>query len=188
MHRNLVRPRLRFVVEPEGGEPNGGAGAQGGQEGKPEDGKADSKSGGDEPLGAPGLKALQDERDARATAEKALADLRKEIEDGKKTAEQKAADDLAAAQREAADAGLRALRYEVAAEKGLDLKLAGRLAGATKAELEADADALKALIPAGPTGPRPDRSQGGGSESDKGASVSAGRDLYAERHPQKKTA
>lgn len=186
MYRNLVRPRLRFMAEPEGGEPNGGAGAQGGQE---QTGKSDGKAaGGDEPLGAPGLKALQDERDARASAEKALADLRKEIEDGKKSAEQKAADDLAAAQRDAADAGLRVLRYEVAAEKGLDLKLAGRLTGTTKAELEADADALKALIPAGPTGPKPDRSQGGGGGTDKGASVSAGRDLYAERHPQKKTA
>lgn len=99
------------------------------------------------PLGEGGVKALQRERDARAAADKALADLRKEIEDGKKTAEQKAADDLAAEKRTSQENAAKALRYEVAAEKGLDLKFASRLTGSTKEELEADADALMALIP-----------------------------------------
>ena len=106
----------------------------------------------DEPLGAGGIKALNAERDARAAAEKALADMRKEIEDGKKSTEQKAADDLAAATRARDEAATRALRYEVAADKGLDLKFAARLTGSTKEELEADADALMALIP-NPTAP-----------------------------------
>lgn len=40
----------------------------------------------------------------------------------------------------------RLLRYEVAAEKGLDLKLAARLTGATREELAADADELLSLV------------------------------------------
>lgn len=184
MHRTLVRPRLRFMTAPTTDAPTPGAPAPAAPA-VPATPAAVEPAKATEPLGAPGLKALQDERDARAAAEKALADLTKQIEDSKKTAEQKTADDLAAAQRDAADASLRALRYEVAAEKGLDLKLAGRLNGSTKDELAADAEALKTLIPAGPTGPKPDRSQGGGGSADKGTSVAAGRDLYAERHPQK---
>jgi hypothetical protein len=104
-------------------------------------------AGTDEPLREPGKKALEAERTRAAAAEKALNDLRKEIEDSKKTAEQKANDDLIAAQKAASESATRALRYEVAAAKGLDLSLAARLAGSTKAELEADADALMALIP-----------------------------------------
>ena len=38
------------------------------------------------------------------------------------------------------------MRYEVAAAKGLDLKLASRLNGSTREELEADADELVKLI------------------------------------------
>lgn len=141
---------------------------------------------GSEPLGEPGLKALQAERDARAKAESDLAALRKEIEDGKKSAEEKAADDLRAAQALAADATAKALRYEVAAAKGIPLALAGRLTGATKAEIEADADALKALIPETKAGnPKPDLSQGGGGGGGEKSSVSRGRELYAERHKKK---
>ncbi|MCR6706559.1 MAG: hypothetical protein NVV66_18350 [Cellulomonas sp.] len=175
--------RLRFVNDPQGTE-SGTPGANGTEgENPPAD---DTGNDGEAALGDAGKKALTVERDARAAAEKALADLRKEIEDSKKSAEEKAADDLAAAQRDAAAAELKSLRYEVAAAKGLDLKLAPRLTGATKAELEADADALKALIPAATSGPKPDRSQGGGNGDVAGASVSAGRSLYAERHPSKK--
>lgn len=101
----------------------------------------------DEPLGEKGLKALAAEREAREAAEKREAALLKQIEDSKKTAEQKAADDLEAARKEATENAAKALRYEVAADKGLDLALASRLTGATREELEADADVLKGLIP-----------------------------------------
>lgn len=37
-------------------------------------------------------------------------------------------------------------RYEIAAEKGLDLKLASRISGSSREEMEADADELKKLI------------------------------------------
>lgn len=124
----------------------------------------------DEQLGDPGKKALQSEREARKQAEDALKALRQEIEDSKKTAEQKAADDIAAAKAEAGQSSAKALRYEVAAEKGLDLKLAARLTGSTKEELEADADALMALIPKAqqaetPTGPTVPGQQPGGPQA-----------------------
>ena len=138
-------------------------------------------------LGDPGKKAIVAER---ARADQALAQaaaLQKQIDDSQKTAEQKAADDLKAAQDLAATATLQALKYEVAADKGIDLKLAARLSGATKAELEADAESLKALLGAKPNGnPKPDRSQGRGAGGEKAAGVSAGRDLYRDTHPSSK--
>lgn len=114
-------------------------------------------------LGDAGKRALTAEREARRTAEAEAAALRKQIEDATKTAEQKAADDLRAAQAEAATNAAKALRYEVAAEAGLPLALAARLTGSTRDELAADAETLKTLIPAGATPPRtpaPDPSQG----------------------------
>lgn len=124
-------------------------------------------------LGEGGKKAIQAERDARAKAEADLKALRQEIEDSKKTAEQKAADAIQAAQATANDATSKALRYEVAAAKGLDLSLAARLTGSTKEELEADADALMALIPkapdaalpAPPNGPTVPSQQPGGAQT-----------------------
>lgn len=178
--------RLRFVTEPVGGDPTPGAGTPAAPAAPTPQPPAGDPSK-DQPLGEPGIKALQAERDARTAAEKALADFRQEIDDSKKTAEQKAADDLAAAQRDAAESTAKALKYEVAATKGIALTSAHRLSGSTLAEIEADADRFKAeqaLVPA--KGPRPDRSQGGG-EGDKGTSVAAGRDLWSERHPPSKT-
>lgn len=117
----------------------------------------------DAALGDAGKRALTAEREARRAAEAETAALRKQIEDATKTAEQRAADDLRAAQAEAAANGARALRYEVAAETGLPLALASRLTGSTREELAADAETLKTLIPVGATPPRtpaPDPSQG----------------------------
>lgn len=115
----------------------------------------DQPQGGDEPLGESGKKALEAEREARKKAEAELARIRKEIEDSKKSAEQKAAEELEEARRLAQENAAKALRYEVAAAKGLDLALAPRLTGTTREELEADAEALKALIPTKTT-PAPD--------------------------------
>ena len=72
-----------------------------------------------------------------------------EIEEANKTAEQKSAE--AIKRGELAEA--RALRLEVALSKHLDPTLAARLQGSTKEELEADADALMALIPKAPEAP-----------------------------------
>lgn len=89
----------------------------------------------DAPLGAPGLAALQAERDARAAAEKRL----KEFEDRDKTEAEKTAERLAAAEKRADELEAKALRAEVAASKGVPASL---LSGSTKQELEAYADQL----------------------------------------------
>lgn len=150
-----------------------------------------------DPLGEPGIKALQAERDARQKAEQESAKLRKQIEDSKKSAEQKAADDLAAATRATAEADARAAsaaldvaRFQAAAKHGVPLSMAGRIQGSTPEEIDADAKGLADLLGQGGPGkpwpmPAADRSQGGGAGSDKGASVSAGRELFATRHPAK---
>jgi hypothetical protein len=109
----------------------------------------------DQQLGDAGIKALQAERARAAKAEADLKALQQEIADSQKSAEQKAADALAAANAQAAEAAARALRYEVAAEKGLDLALAARLTGSSREELAADADALMSLIPKAPEAPTP---------------------------------
>lgn len=126
---------------------------------------------GDEPLGEPGKKALQAERDARAAAEKREKDLAarlQEIEDRDKTEEQKRAERLAALEESDKSKTAKLLRYEVAAAKDIPLSAADRLKGSTKEEIEADADALKALLAGSgatpPPTPKPDPSQGSGGE------------------------
>lgn len=124
-----------------------------------------------DPLGDAGLKALQAERTRAAKAEADLKALQKQIEDSQKTAEQKAADAITAATTVATEATAKALRYEVAADKGIDLALASRLTGSTREELEADADKLMTLIPKGqapatpPTGPTVPGQQPGGAQT-----------------------
>lgn len=98
-------------------------------------------------------KAKAREWERRSKENKTAADELAAIRDSQKSAEQKTAEALAAAQSEAGTFRAQALRYEVAAAKGLDLTLASRLTGSTKEELEADADALMALIPKVPEAP-----------------------------------
>lgn len=131
------------VMEAEGA---GGEGTEGGSEGQSE-GAGDA---GAENLGEGGQKALKAERDARKAAEKLASDREariRELEDATKSDEDKRnerfteleqsdrAKDTAIAERDQ-----KLLRYEIAAQKGLDLKAALRLQGSTKEELEADAD------------------------------------------------
>lgn len=126
-----------------------------------------------------GKKALQAEREARKALEKQLADLApladlvKRIRGGdgvpeqQKTEVDRLNERLAEVERAANDERMQRLRLEVAAEKGLTSAQAARLAGSSKDELVADADALLALFPTtpatppGPRAPAPDPSQGG---------------------------
>jgi len=108
-------------------------------------------------LGEGGLKALQAERDARKAAEarvKEYEDRVREYEDRDKTEQQKAIEqverlnaDLEAARASLAQSELTRARTEVAYAKGVPADLAERLRGETREELEADAEALMALIP-----------------------------------------
>lgn len=65
-----------------------------------------------------------------------------QLEDAKKTESQRLTERATAAEKKAQEAELRALRLEVAADKGLKPAQAKRLVGTTKEELEADADEL----------------------------------------------
>lgn len=129
----------------------------------------------DEPLGEGGKKALAAEREARKALEKqiaALAPLQKladALGTGTPAAGGKSEVELLNerfAEHEKTVAEERAARWraEVAHEKGLTPAQAARLAGATRDELLADADALLALFPAAasanPGTPKPDPSQG----------------------------
>ena len=78
------------------------------------------------------------EAKANADAAARLAD----IEEAQKTETQKLADRLAAAEKKAQDAELKALRSDIAQAKGVPV---GLLAGSTEEELNASADALLAF-------------------------------------------
>lgn len=94
--------------------------------------------------------------EARAKENTSAAAKLAEIEEANKTAEQKTAERLAAAEAKAAELELKAARAEVAAEKGVPM---GLISGSNRAEMEAAADALIAFK--GTTSsPRPDPSQG----------------------------
>ena len=180
MSHNTIPAELAEIIATHRALFGGWTMVEGDEGGSADDAGGDNPGDGDEKLKEPGLKALQAERDARAAAEARAAALEKEIADSKLSAEEKASAELKAAQETAAKATLAALQYEVAAAAGIDIKLAPRLTGATKAELEADAETLKALIPTGtkPGTPAADRSQGKGGDAGKVAGVSAGRDLF----------
>lgn len=114
------------------------------------------------------VKAAIDRQKADAKAAKQeAADLRsklQEFEDRDKTAQQKAEEKATTAEQRASAAEAKALRFEVAAAKGVPLSQAHRLQGTTQQELEADAEEfLKDVKPGG----------GHGGQLDGGARGSA---------------
>lgn len=111
---------------------------------KVEDG---AKSGDD--LGDAGKRALDAERKARKAAEKRAADAEAKVkaaEDADKTEVERLQGQVADLTKTAEAATARADRFEVAATKGLSLSQARRLVGATKEELEADADEMRSEL------------------------------------------
>ncbi|MFV0315452.1 MAG: hypothetical protein ACK5O2_00625 [Microthrixaceae bacterium] len=110
-------------------------------------------------LGDSGKKAIDAERKARRDAERRAKDVEaklKEIEDRDKSDSEKLAEKLTAAEKRADDAERRALRSEVAHEKGLSAAQAKRLSGDTREDLEADADELLEVFqPTGGATPPP---------------------------------
>lgn len=131
-------------------------------------------------LGDAGKRALDQERRA-ARAEKARADkAERELEEMRR--QQMTEQERVAAERDdwrtkyeeqsatLAARELAVLRTEIAAERGLTLAQARRLIGTTREELEADAEAFKAELPAppapeGPRNPKPNPAAGAGGES-----------------------
>lgn len=94
--------------------------------------------------------AIQAERKKAREANAAARDLERQLAE-RDAAAQPLEDRLTAAEQRAQDADLRAIRLEVALDKGLKTRHASRLVGSTKAELEADADALLADLGVTPT-------------------------------------
>ncbi|MFE1361319.1 hypothetical protein [Streptomyces harbinensis] len=107
---------------------------------------------GDEQLGEGGMRALAAEREARRGLEKRLKELEplaqkyQEIQDSQKSDLERLTERLTAAEQRAQQAESAGLRMQVAAAKGLTPEQAARLQGATRDELEADADQLRALF------------------------------------------
>lgn len=96
------------------------------------------------------------------TEAKANAEAAKELEEVKRqnlSELERAQQDAAEARKAYADLQMENLRQSVALDKKLPTELVGRLMGATREEMEQDADALLALVGA-PRQMQPDYSQG----------------------------
>ncbi|KPC89950.1 hypothetical protein ADL27_38705 [Streptomyces sp. NRRL F-6602] len=121
------------------------------------------------------LRAADEELKTRKAAELSDVERAQAEKDAAETARQ-------TAERERDEARAEALRITVAADKGLTPAQAARLRGTTKEELEADADALKALF--GTTTPAPSPRSGGPQGGDVGGTttVTAGADRYRQKY------
>lgn len=161
----------------------------------------------DEPLGEAGLKALQAERDAKAAAQKELAEYKAGLiaaiggkPAGGKTAIETLQEQMAEQRTLIEAQNLSLLRRDVADGKKLTAGQAALLVGATKEELEAHADKLIAefggakkddgdgdLKPGVKKGLKPDPAQGTGGGA-KPSAADAGRAEAAKRFGTKTAA
>ena len=99
-------------------------------------------------------RAMARKHEDQAKANMAAAEKLAQREEADKSELQRATEAMAREKQRADEAELRALRAEIASEKGLGPTLARRLLGATREEIEADADALlEAVKGAGGTPP-----------------------------------
>jgi hypothetical protein len=113
-----------------------------------DDGSDAEKDAGKEPRSYPEVYVRQLRREAAShrnrTAE--LEEKLQEFTDRDKTEQERLAERAAAAEKRASDAETRVLRYEVAAERGLDAAAASFLTGSTREELELRAEELEKLL------------------------------------------
>lgn len=177
MHTRWNNLRHVRMIVADGGEGGGVAeDGQGDPEPKPDESNAEQQGDESEKLGENGLKALKAEREANKAAKAKLAEYEAQIQafkDKDKTESEKEAERLQALEKSNSENARKALQYEVAAEKGIPLKLAVRLHGADKDSMLADADELLPLIQqTKPNIPKPDKSQGRGGKP-KPTSLSA---------------
>lgn len=139
---------------------------------KPEEIEGENETGTkSEELGDGGKRALDAERRARRTAESRLKELEgkvKEAEDAEKTELERLQGQVAEFKKRAEDSESKAIRFEVAAAKGLSLAQARRLVGSTKEELETDADEMRAELGLDKEAPEGDESKGKEKNEDKG--------------------
>lgn len=158
---------LRFI---DSGAPDGGSGEPGDPD-TTQQSDGDDGDDGDGALGDGGMKALKAEREANKANRAKISELEaklKEFVDRDKTEAEKTAEKLAGLEKSNERNAAKALRLEIAIDKGLPKALAARLQGSTREELEADADNLMQLVSAnqnvkqGANKPKPDPSQGAG--------------------------
>lgn len=138
----------------------------------PDKGDPDKGDGKDPQAEAEKWKALARKHEANAKANAAAAKELAELKEADKTEVQKAADKAADAEKRAQDAETRALRLEVAVEKGLTPSQAKRLVGTTREEFEADADDFLESIKTDDKNPTPpgkprERLSGGGDPTEE---------------------
>lgn len=93
-------------------------------------------------------KDLSRKHEERSKANADAADELKKFRESKQTDEEKVAEQLTELKKRADDADLRAVRAEVAQAKGLTPAQAKRLQGASRDELESDAEDLLQSFPA----------------------------------------
>ena len=192
-HRSVFGGARMQVDDAAGAEEDAGGGEARTDSPKPAPPSSEAERRDADQLGDAGKKALAEERKAKAAekrraddAERRLAELERERmtdaekvvaerDDWRKKYEEQTA---ALAARE-----LDLLRRDVAAEKGLPAALARRLDGTTREDLEADADALKALLPDpdAPRTPKPDPSAGSTGDKGKPSSVADAMARYQAR-------
>ena len=175
MHKrwNFLRFIRTVVAEVDGGGSDSGEDRSDSVKPDVEDPKPEDN----ESLGENGMKALKAEREANKAAKARIAEYEAKIkafEDKNKTESEKEAERIQALEKSNAENSRKALQYEVAAEKGIPLKLATRLRGDERDAMLNDADELLPLIhnEMKPTTPKPDRSQGHGG-TPKPTSLSA---------------
>ena len=192
-HRAVFGGARMQVDDAAGDEEDAGGGEARTDSPKPAPPPAESERRDADLLGDAGKKALAEERKAKAAekrradeAERRLAELERErMTDAEKVAAER--DDWRKKYEEQTAAlaarELDLLRRDVAAETGLPAALARRLDGTTREELEADADALKALLPDpdAPRTPKPDPSAGSTGDKGKPSSVADAMARYQAR-------
>lgn len=181
------------------------AGADNGEQDTPARRQDDDHS--DDGLGDAGKRAIQEERkrareaktaaktaeERAAAAEARLAEIEREQLNAQERAELEAADWKKKYEENVAALAARdldILRRDVADEKGLNPGLARRLRGATREELEQDAEELKSMFgavtappaPGAPRVPKPDPSAGATGSGGRPTSVAeAMRDIRAQQ-------
>lgn len=175
-------PAEQLSDHPEGGQNDPAEGAVGQSSGDP------AGANEDEALGEPGLKALHAEREANKASKRQIAELEakvKAFEDANLTDAEKRDREIGELRGTNSQLSTTVQRYEACAAAGLDLSFAKRLAGGDLDELTEDAKSLKVQLGARPGIPKPDPSTGLTSHGDVGSTVSAGRDLFNNRHHSK---
>ena len=162
-----------------------GAGAGGGETGDPELEAIIAKAENPDAV----RNAIRRQTEAAKAEKKRADDLAKKVkehEDAKLSDKEKLEGRAKTAEEEAAAAKRVAMQFEVAADKDLKLGLAKRLTGATREEMEADADALiadmgDAAKVGGSPKPKPSGGKPKGQGGDGGATPPAG--AIGDDHP-----